>query len=76
MTIPTMSTEPVQFFLSGRGPNPPMLYRRTNGTTDEVFRGAGKWESTKAIIDLMFGHNDDLEEATEAQARAAVPAAF
>ena len=57
-----------------RMPNPPLLLRRV-GYRDESFL-RGEWQLTPLIIDYMFGHNDFVDEISEAQARKIAPAAF
>jgi hypothetical protein len=56
---------------------PPSLLRRTEspeGLTDEMYRD-GTWQPTVYIVDFMFGHDDDVDEITEDQARAMEPGA-
>lgn len=50
------------------------LLRRVD-YADEMFHD-GKWIPTKIIIDYMFGHNDNVDTISEAQARKVEPAAF
>ncbi len=53
---------------------PGTLLRRAD-FVDEVF-AAGKWQPTKAIVDYMFGHNNNIDTISEAEARRLKPAAF
>lgn len=55
-------------------PTPALLLRRTD-TADESFLN-GKWQPTKLIIDYMFGHEDNVSDISEQDARKLVPAAF
>jgi hypothetical protein len=54
--------------------HPKALLRRTK-TADEAFV-AGVWRPTPSIVDWLAGHDDFVEEVTEAQARAFAPEAF
>ncbi len=54
--------------------NPPVLLRRA-GFVDEAFAD-GRWQPTKAIVDFMFGHNDCVEQVSQAKAQAIAPNAF
>ncbi len=53
---------------------PQTLLRRAD-FVDEVFVD-GKWQPTKAIVDYMFGHNDNIDPISEAKARKVAPSAF
>jgi hypothetical protein len=56
-------------------PTPPLLLRRTGAATDEAFLH-GTWQPTKIIIDFMFGHEDNVTEISEQDARTITPHAF
>lgn len=53
---------------------PQTLLRRAD-FIDEVFVD-GKWWPTKDIVDYMFGHNDNIDPISEAEARRIAPQAF
>lgn len=57
---------------------PALLLRRienASGTVDEAYLD-GAWQPTKIITDYLFGHNDFVDEITDAQARDLEPAAI
>jgi hypothetical protein len=53
----------------------PILLRRITGHVDEKFMG-GRWKPTMMIIDYESGHNDFVDDISEAQARKLAPDAF
>ena len=53
---------------------PQILLRRAD-YVDEAF-SAGKWQPTKAIVDYMYGHDDNVDRISEQAARSLQPAAF
>lgn len=67
---------PVEW-LKCQPPDPPILLRRTTGQrrADEAFLD-GKWRPTRLIGNYEFGHEDDVDRITEAEARKIAPAAF
>lgn len=59
-------------------PSPPHLLRRVSdsaGLRDESLID-GKWRPTSLIASAMAGHQDYVDEITEAQARKLAPAEF
>ncbi len=67
----------IQYY-SDTQPKPPLLLRRTRderGLVDESFLD-GKWQPTRLIMDAVAGHNDWVDDISEAEARKLVPAAF
>jgi len=48
---------------------------RRDGGSDDVFRDGG-WYPTQTIGRYMVGRDNDVDEVSEAQARASYPAAF
>ncbi len=66
----------IQYFARSRASTlPPLLLRRIGVVDHKMFRD-GVWQPTKIIIDYMFGHNNNVDEISEAEARALEPAAF
>ncbi len=65
----------IQYFARSRASATPLLLRRIGVVDHKVFRD-GVWQPTKIIIDYMFGHDDFVDEISEAEARALEPAAF
>jgi len=65
----------IQYFACSRASTTPLLLRRI-GVVDHKAFLHGVWQPTKIIIDYMFGHDDNVDEISEAEARALEPAAF
>ncbi len=66
----------IQYFARSRASTlPPLLLRRIGVVDHKMFRD-GVWQPTKIIIDYMFGHDDFVDEISEAEARDLEPAAF
>jgi len=61
------------YFKSERS-TPASVLRRVD-YVDEAFRG-GQWKPTKEIVDWMAGHDDYVDDISEAEARRLAPAAF
>ena len=51
------------------------VYRSPNRIDDKVWNGV-TWAPTNVLIEWRFGHNDFVDEITEAEARELEPAAF
>ncbi len=72
MTIP--EPEATRYFVRATVTGPPTVLRRV-GVVDEAWAGT-EWVPTKAVIDWMFGHDDNVDEVGPAVARVTAPAAF
>jgi hypothetical protein len=51
------------------------LLRQSHVTGEQIF-SLGKWRDTKVVCDYMFGHNDWVDEISEADAWRRFPNAF
>ena len=74
MSMP-LHDDDIQYFACSRASTTPLLLRRI-GVADHKAFLHGVWQPTKIIINYMFGHDDFVDEISEAEARALEPAAF